>query len=297
MAKEKCFIIAPISTLTERVSLYLNDTDHCEHVIDHLLVPAVEKAGFEPVKPKVKGANLIHVEIVRNLQTAALVLCDMSGLNPNVFFELGIRTAMNKPICLTIDQATKDPPFDLDLINHHAYVSDLRPWVLPREVEKLTAHVRESATATENALWKYFALRFTADTAERRPGPGDKMDLILSEIDALRKVVAATEKSRIYDRFHAEIASNLRAREHLYLARDTAIQAVITKAKDLLGFKFLEYADKDGNIDLWIGGSASHKLLTELTSFAKTLGVPISIRVVDEPTPGRKVPERGSGTV
>lgn len=99
MAKEKCFIIAPISTQAERAVLYLNDPDHCEYVIEHLLVPAVEKAGFEPVKPKAKGANLIHAEIVKNLQTAALVLCDMSGLNPNVFFELGIRTAMNKPIC------------------------------------------------------------------------------------------------------------------------------------------------------------------------------------------------------
>jgi hypothetical protein len=151
MAKEKCFIIAPISTMPERVPLYLNDVAHSEHVIDHLLAPAVEKAGFEAIKPKAKGANLIHAEIVQNLQTAALVLCDMSGLNPNVFFELGIRTAMNKPICLTIDEATKDPPFDLDTVNHHPYVSDLRPWVLPGEIEKLAVHIKESATNKENA--------------------------------------------------------------------------------------------------------------------------------------------------
>lgn len=55
MAKDKCFIIAPISTLAERVPLYLNDGAHCEHVIEHLLVPAVEMAGFEPIKPKAKA--------------------------------------------------------------------------------------------------------------------------------------------------------------------------------------------------------------------------------------------------
>lgn len=189
MSKDKCFIIAPISTSPERAALHLNDDAHCEHVIEHLLVPAVVKAGFEPIKPKAKGANLIHAEIVQNLQTAALVLCDMSGLNPNVFFELGIRTAMNMPICLTIDEATKDPPFDLDLVNHHSYVSDLRPWVLPGEVDKLAGHIKESAMNKENALWKYFSLRVKADVTDR-PGPVDKLDLLVTELDALRKQIS-----------------------------------------------------------------------------------------------------------
>lgn len=185
--KQKCFIIAPISTLAERTSLYLNDADHCEHVIEHLLVPAVEKAGFQPIRPKSKGANLIHAEIVQNLQTAALVLCDMSGLNPNVFFELGVRTAMNKPICLTIDKATKDAPFDLNVVNHHAYVSDLRPWILPAEIDKLATHIEESATSQENALWKYFALRISAELTESKSGRESDLSLLRMEIEALRK--------------------------------------------------------------------------------------------------------------
>src|SRR5438874_755705 len=113
----------------------------------------------------------------------------MSGLNPNVFFELGIRTAMNKPICLTLDEATKNPPFDLDLVNHHPYVSDLRPWVLPSEVKKLAAHIKDSSMTKENALWKYFSLRVKAEATEQ-PGPTDKLDLIVAEVDALRKQVA-----------------------------------------------------------------------------------------------------------
>jgi len=41
---------------------------------------------------------LIHAEIIRNIENADLVLCDMSCLNPNVFFEFGIRTSLNKPV-------------------------------------------------------------------------------------------------------------------------------------------------------------------------------------------------------
>ena len=186
MAKENCFIIAPISTLAERAALYLNDSAHSEHVMDHLLAPAVEEAGFEPIKPKAKGANLIHAEIVQNLQTASLVLCDMSGLNPNVFFELGIRTAMNKPVCLTIDEATNNPPFDLGSINHHKYNSDLRPWILPDEITKLATHIRDSAHGNENALWKYFALRLTANETGAS-APTEKLDLLIEQVDALRR--------------------------------------------------------------------------------------------------------------
>jgi hypothetical protein len=145
MPKEKCFIIAPITTPQERSSLYLDDSDHCQHVIAHLLAPAVEEAGFEAIKPKTKGANIIHAEIIGNLQTAEMVLCDLSGSNPNVLFELGIRTAMNKRVCLVIDETTKNPPFDLSVLNHEKYVADLRPWVLPTEIKKINGFPKARA--------------------------------------------------------------------------------------------------------------------------------------------------------
>ena len=53
--------------------------------------------------PTASGSDLIHAKIIKNLETADLVLCDMSALNPNVFFEFGMRTALNKP---ALDDAT-----------------------------------------------------------------------------------------------------------------------------------------------------------------------------------------------
>lgn len=283
MAKEKCFIIAPISTLPERVPLYLNDVIHCEHVIDHLLAPAVEKAGFNPIKPKAKGANLIHAEIVRNLQTAELVLCDMSGLNPNVLFELGIRTAMNKPICLVIDDVTKDAPFDLESVNHHEYVSDLRPWVLPAEVDKLAAHIGESFSEKENALWKHFALRLIADATERPSGPDDKIDLLLSEVEALRKQVATTDLERRRERLQSEMSPNLvRALGEWERKKGAAIPAVVAKATELFGKYLLKYATDQGHLKFWVDRKGAHdERLADLTNFAEECGIRVSIRVID----------------
>ena len=85
----KCFIIMPITTPEATVPRYGGDADHFEHVLDHLFVPAVERAGYEPIPPIAEGSDLIHARIITNLDEADLVLCDMSCLNPNVFLSLG----------------------------------------------------------------------------------------------------------------------------------------------------------------------------------------------------------------
>lgn len=218
--KQKCFIIAPIATPPERIALYRNDPDHCKHVIEHLLVPAVEKAGLQAIAPSAKGAELIHAEIVSKLQDASLVLCDMSGLNPNVFFELGIRTAMNKSVCIIRDETTERTPFDMAPINNHTYSSDLSPWIVPKEIESLSAHIKQSIGATDNALWKYFGLRIKAESAEQPPGPEGKLDLLVSEVDALRKQLQ--EASRDQDLFHRNAAQPI--------SQEMALDLLVRKA-------------------------------------------------------------------
>ena len=57
-----CFIIMPITTPNDKLEDYNNDKDHFKHVLDHLFIPAIEKAGFEPKSPITKGSSLIQGE-------------------------------------------------------------------------------------------------------------------------------------------------------------------------------------------------------------------------------------------
>ena len=41
-------------------------------------------------------SNLIHREILQNIYNDVIIICDVSGRNPNVFFELGIRMATQR---------------------------------------------------------------------------------------------------------------------------------------------------------------------------------------------------------
>lgn len=75
----------PISTPESLTSTCANDNDHFSHVVDDLFRPAIEKAGLVAIPPIAESADLIYAEIIKNLEQADLVLCDMSTLNPNVF--------------------------------------------------------------------------------------------------------------------------------------------------------------------------------------------------------------------
>lgn len=156
MTNKKCFIIMPVSTPHELVSEYNDDSEHFLNVMEQLFIPAIKEAGFEPIRPITKGSDIIHGHIISNLESSDLVLCDMSTKNPNVFFEFGIRTALNKPICLVKDDLLKKVPFDTASNNYHEYSSDIRKWIFERE--RLVKHIKDSFSESDNcnSLWKYF---------------------------------------------------------------------------------------------------------------------------------------------
>src|ERR1700733_14599029 len=116
----KCFIAMPITT-PEPYAKQFNDTEHFIHVLDYLFKPAVEAAGFEAISPVSSGSALIHAEIIRNIEECELMLCDASALNPNVFFELGVRTSLDKPVAIVRDSLTLKLPFDTSSINTYTY--------------------------------------------------------------------------------------------------------------------------------------------------------------------------------
>ena len=148
----------PISVSQCMLDKYRDGTEHFRHVFECLFRPSVQKAGYRPVSPLAKGSDVIHAEIIRNLQTTEIVLCDLSCLNPNVFFELGIRVALNKPVCLVKDELAVKLPFDVTLLNHYEYRSSLESWQIEAEIAAIAEHLIHVVhqSVGQNALWKCF---------------------------------------------------------------------------------------------------------------------------------------------
>jgi hypothetical protein len=185
-----CFVVMPITTPTAYVQ-ESEDPEHFAHVLDHLFIPALESLGYQVILPSVTGSELIHAEIIKNLEQADLALCDLSSLNPNVFFELGIRTALDRPMVLVRDKLTLQIPFDLAAINVFTYDGSLQPWILKEEIPRLTAHIKasvKSGSGAGNAMWHYFGLTKRASPAEIAGDPqAAKVDLILAEMTKMQQ--------------------------------------------------------------------------------------------------------------
>tara|TARA_R110000824_G_scaffold390760_4_gene587615 strand:- start:34548 stop:35660 length:1113 start_codon:yes stop_codon:yes gene_type:complete len=78
-----------------------------------IYVPAIKEAGFEPIR----ADELFHTgsvveQIWEQIEKAKLLVADLSGKNPNVFYELGLSHAAKKPVIFTASEVD-DVPFDL----------------------------------------------------------------------------------------------------------------------------------------------------------------------------------------
>lgn len=203
MAKQKsCFIIMPITTPEPWVDKYRDGKEHFKHVLECLFIPGVEQAGYKPIPPIAKGSDLIQANIISNLETAEIVLCDMSCLNPNVFFEFGIRTALNKPVCVVKDELTPKVPFDTAILNYQEYESSLEPWVIDAEIKKTSEHLQTSAERSKdvNTLWKYFGLKAEARAYEAEGGAESKLDYLALQIESMQEKIETLGSRRAASR-------------------------------------------------------------------------------------------------
>ncbi|MGB8657924.1 MAG: hypothetical protein WCE90_09095 [Candidatus Zixiibacteriota bacterium] len=200
MAEEKkCFIIMPLTTPETMLDKYRDGKDHFNHVLQCLFIPGIKQAGYNPIPPIAKGSDLIHADIINNLETSEIVLCDMSCLNPNAFFEFGIRTSLNKPVCVVKDEHTLKVPFDTGILNYREYQSSLDPWFIETEIKKICEHITTSAQRSkgENTLWKYFGLKTEAAPYKGEIGADSKLEYISMQIDSMHQTINSLLQSQL----------------------------------------------------------------------------------------------------
>jgi len=82
-------------------------------------------------------------DVVALIDEAAIVICDCSGKNANVFYEMGIAHSLGKEVII-ITQDPKDIPFDIAHLRHIRYLNNGEG--LQRLEEELTARISSLRT-------------------------------------------------------------------------------------------------------------------------------------------------------
>ncbi|MGH0778490.1 hypothetical protein ACQVQ8_15435 [Bacillus cereus] len=121
--EKHCGIIMPIAPMDGYTS------DHWAEV-KSIITEATKQVNGINFKTEIVSnsdgeIDIIHKRIIQNLFNADIVICDISGRNPNVMFELGMRLTFDKPTIIIKDDVT-DFIFDTGVIEHLIYPKDLR---------------------------------------------------------------------------------------------------------------------------------------------------------------------------
>jgi hypothetical protein len=82
----------------------------------HVLTPVLEDNGFEAIRAdQIPKVGMITSQIINLIIESPLVIADLTGSNPNVFYELAIRHAMRGPYIQLIEKGEKIP-FDIGAV-------------------------------------------------------------------------------------------------------------------------------------------------------------------------------------
>ena len=107
MADKTCFVIAPIGEADSEIR------KRSDQVFNHVITPAVKEFGYDPLRADhISEPGLISSQVIQHIVNDPLVVADLTGRNPNVFYELALRHALRSPL-VQIIQAGEQIPFDV----------------------------------------------------------------------------------------------------------------------------------------------------------------------------------------
>jgi len=196
---KNCFIICPIGNEGSEIRF------RSDKIYDELLYPILSKFDYFPIRSdQIHRPGIIHNQIIDAIIESPLVIADLTGYNPNVFYELSIKHAVAKPIIQIIDKNERIP-FDIGNVRTLPInIDDLKtntrnfenmiletekpdtPWENPISVALITRNIRLNSVFNESDISIVFS-------------GYDSSEITLTDIN-LQNLPSEREKTRLIKR-------------------------------------------------------------------------------------------------
>jgi hypothetical protein len=116
-----CFVLMPFGSKIDAAGRVTN----FDSVYQNIIAPAVVEAGLEPIRAdEERIGGTIHKPMFERLMLCHYAVADITGANPNVFYELGIRHALRPRSTVIIFLEGTVLPFDIALVRGIGYRAD-----------------------------------------------------------------------------------------------------------------------------------------------------------------------------
>ncbi len=177
-----CFVITPIgsdNTATRRST---------EGILDAVIVPALKTLSFEvEVAHRISASGSITNQVIERLLGADLVVANLTGLNPNVMYELAVRHAARLPV-VTIAARGTDLPFDVNDERAIFYTDDMAGVMELTPKLRIAAQTAMEEEKPDNPVYRAAQAKVMQDVAQT-----DVQQYILASLSELRDSMSTLE--------------------------------------------------------------------------------------------------------
>lgn len=184
--RKTCFIVAPIGSEGSEVRRAI------EGLLDAVLRPVLEELhGYHvEIAHKISASGSISDQIMNFLLEADLVVVDLTGLNPNVMYELAIRHCIGLPLVVIARDGTS-LPFDVVQERTIFYHNDMHGVVdLKDRLDNAVKNVNENGGQTDNPVTRARKAQIVREQLKSgKGGEADIMKFVLDQINELKSMV------------------------------------------------------------------------------------------------------------
>lgn len=90
-----CFVISPVGEPNSKIR------EAADALLEYLVIPALRNCNFSPDNivraDRLYSSGSINSDILTLIKTSDLGIIDVTGMNPNVMYECGMRHGNGKP--------------------------------------------------------------------------------------------------------------------------------------------------------------------------------------------------------
>jgi hypothetical protein len=179
------FVISPIGAPDSP------ERKRSDQILKHVIGPIASECGYKTIRAdKISRPGIITTQVINHILNASLVIADLTGHNPNVFYELAVRHAAERPVIQTIRKG-EEIPFDVSA--QRTIEIDLQDLdnvaEAKRELERQIKAVEKDATLIDSPISTTVSLQLLKRGADPQGEIIAEMKAMLQESSSMMKEI------------------------------------------------------------------------------------------------------------
>jgi nucleoside 2-deoxyribosyltransferase len=181
MSTKKVFVACPIGSQGSP------ERERSNKLLKFVIEPVVSELGCEVIRADgINEPGRITLQIAKHLGSTDVVIADLTDLNANVMYELGVRQGLGRPFILMAERG-QNLPFDLLDVRTIFYELSLEG------VEQTKAELKKQMKATLDGKGDVIDRALFAAPQANQSAP-DNQDLLLNLIESNGRIIELNSK-------------------------------------------------------------------------------------------------------